>query len=60
MNTTAMPGLERKNRDLMQRHLKTLKDDQRKREESPEIAAACKEAGRWVYERGKGKKYLFL
>jgi hypothetical protein len=55
-------GLERKNHALMQQHIKTLKADQQKREASgnAEIASACKEAGSWVWHRGRGRKFIVL
>lgn len=54
------PGLERKNRDLMKQNIQTLKEDQRKREAvgNADLADACKDAGSWVWHRGRGRKIL--
>lgn len=54
---TVLPGLERKNTERMRQHLKTLKEDKRQREEegNKDLAAACKEAGSWVWHRGRGR-----
>lgn len=61
MAIAVTPGLERKNRDLIQRHIQTIKADQQRRqaEGDQDLQEACKEAGGWVWHRGRGRKFIF-